>query len=132
MVGRHTAASVLLERDEQLAVVCAEIEALEAGAGSVLVLSGPAGIGKTALLQRALEFARDRGVDVLTARGDELERDLGHGVTRQLLDGAVKRLDDRDRELLLEGPAALAAPVLGLGTPAAPPTLDPEFAAGMA
>lgn len=129
MVGRHTAESVLLERDEQLALVCAEIEALDAGAGSVLVLSGPAGIGKTALLQSAVECARDHGVEVLTARGDELERDLGHGVTRQLLDRAVKRLSARDREVLLDGPAALAAPVLGLDTPASPPSLDPEFAA---
>jgi DNA-binding CsgD family transcriptional regulator len=61
MVERPTAASVLLERDEQLALLCAEIEALEAGAGSVLVPSGPAGSGKTALLQRAVLFARDHG-----------------------------------------------------------------------
>ena len=129
MVRRHVVGSGLVERDEQLARVCAEIEALEAGTGSVLVLSGPAGIGKTALLQSAVEFARDHGIEVLTARGDELERDLGHGVTRQLLDRAVRRLNDRDREVLLDGPAVLAAPVLGLGAPAAPPSLDPEFAA---
>lgn len=128
MVGRDTVAGVLLERDEQLAAARAAIDAVVSGSGSVVVLSGPAGIGKTAVLRAAISHAQAQDVEVLTARGEELERDLGHGVTRQLLDPALAALGDEQRAELLKGAAALAAPVLGLATPAAPPA-DPEFAA---
>ena len=120
---------VLLERDEQLALMGAAIEAVRSGAGSVLVLSGPAGVGKTSLLRAAVEQARSQGLEVLSARADELERDLGHGVTRQLLERAVSTLDDGERAALLSGAAALAGPVLGLAGAPAPHSADPEFAA---
>jgi DNA-binding CsgD family transcriptional regulator len=120
---------LLLERDEQLAEVRAAVELLHAGSGCVLVVTGPVGIGKTTLLEAAAEQARGQGVRVLTASGRELERDLGHGVTRQLLDPALGTLTDDERATLLDGPAALAAPVLGLAAPTAAPAADPEFAA---
>ena len=123
------AGGVLLERDEQLGVMTAAIDAVRRGAGSVLVLSGPAGVGKTSLLRAAVAYARSDGLEVLTARADELERDLGHGITRQLLDRAVSKLDDRERAALLSGAAALAGPVLGLAGAPAPHSADPEFAA---
>jgi hypothetical protein len=120
---------LLLERDEQLAEIRAAVELLHAGSGRVLVVSGPAGIGKTTLLKAAAEQARGQGVRVLSASGRELERDLGHGVTRQLLDFALGMLTDDERATLLDGAAALAAPVLGLAAPTTAPPADPEFAA---
>lgn len=126
---REIVAGVLLERDEQLRQVGAGIDAASCGSGCVLVVAGPAGVGKTTLLQAAAEQARQRGREVLSARGEELERDLAHGVTRQLLDRVVRGLDDGEREALFEGAAALAAPVLGLPAVSAPPSADPEFAA---
>lgn len=65
---------------------------------------------------------------VLTARGEELERELGHGLTRQLLDRPLAQLADRGQAGLLVGAAALAAPVLGLPAPPSPPSVDPAFA----
>jgi len=129
MAQRDTVVRGLLERDEQLAAVRAAIGGLRAGSGCVVVLSGPAGIGKTALLQACVEHARAQDVEVLTARGEELEHDFGHGVTRQLFDRRLAALDDHERAVLLEGAAALAAPVLGFAAPAAPPAVDPAFAA---
>jgi DNA-binding CsgD family transcriptional regulator/tetratricopeptide (TPR) repeat protein len=129
MARRDTVVRGLLERDEQLAAVRAAIGGLRAGSGCVVVLSGPAGIGKTALLQACVEHARAQDVEVLTARGEELEHDFGHGVTRQLFDRRLAALDDHERAALLAGAAALAAPVLGLAAPAAPPVVDPAFAA---
>jgi DNA-binding CsgD family transcriptional regulator/tetratricopeptide (TPR) repeat protein len=122
---------VLLERDEQLGLMTAAIDAVRRGSGSVLVLSGPAGVGKTSLLRAAAERARSQGLELLTARAEELERDLGHGVTRQLLDRVVARLDDGERAALLSGAAALAGPVLGVSGAPAPhsASADPEFAA---
>ena len=126
---REIVAGALLERDEQLRQVGAGVDAASRGSGCVLVVSGAAGVGKTSLLQAAAEQARQRGLEVLNARGEELERDLGHGVTRQLLDRVVGKLDDHERETLLGGAAGLAAPVLGLQAVPAPLSSDPEFAA---
>jgi DNA-binding CsgD family transcriptional regulator len=129
MSQRDVVVRGLLERDEQLAVMRAAIERLRAGSGCVVVVSGPAGIGKTALLQATVEYARIQGAEILVARGEELERAFGHGVTRQLLDRVLTGLDDGELAALLEGAAALAAPVLGLPAPAAPLAVDPAFAA---
>lgn len=129
LMRREIGAGVLLERDEQLRQVGAGIDAASCGSGRVVVVSGPAGVGKTSLLRAAAEQARHRGLEVLGARGEELERDLAHGVTRQLLDRVVRELDDGERASLVDGAAALAAPVLGLSAVPAPPSADPEFAA---
>ena len=131
LMPRDIVASGLLEREEQLRRVAAVIETLGAGAGagSVLVVAGPAGIGKSSVLRVAAEHARGCGLEVLTARGEDLERDLGHGVTRQLLDQPLARVGQPGRARLLVGAAALAAPVLGLPAPTALTSVDPEFAA---
>ncbi|TDD32983.1 ATP-binding protein, partial [Nonomuraea terrae] len=48
-------------------------EVLEAGSGA-LVAEGPAGIGKSRLLQEAAGLARARGMTVAYARATELDR----------------------------------------------------------
>ena len=82
-----------------------------AGAGGVLLVEGPAGIGKTALLDQLRQRATERGLSVLTARGGELERGFGFGVVRQLLEGAVAGASVVERERLTAGAARLAEPV---------------------
>ena len=118
----------LLERDEQLRRVAARIEAVNSGSGSLLGIAGPAGIGKSSVLRVGAEHARGCGLEVLTASGEDLERELGHGVTRQLFDPALAQLGEAGRARLFVGAAALAAPVLGLPAPSAPASIDPEFA----
>src|SRR5687767_8488639 len=59
----------VLERETELACIEGLVESLRGGTGSVLVFQGPAGIGKTALLRRALDLARRYGVEILSARG---------------------------------------------------------------
>ena len=63
---------------------------------------------------------------MLAARGAELEHQLAFGVVRQLFEARVARAPQADREELLAGAAALAAPVTG--APLAP-GLDPLFGA---
>ena len=99
----------LLERDAEIAA----IEQLVAS-GGVLVLEGPAGIGKTFLLAETVRRATAAGRLVLRARASELERDHGFGVVRQLLEPAVVRAGADRRDALLEGAASLAAPAVGL------------------
>ena len=50
----------LFERKRELAVADHEVERLAAGAGAVVVVEGPAGIGKSALLAAIHEIARAR------------------------------------------------------------------------
>lgn len=52
---------------------------------------------------------------MLRARGGELERDFAYGVVRQLLERAVLGAPEAERNALLDGAAALSAPVLGIG-----------------
>lgn len=116
----------LLEREDELRRIAAAI----GDPGRVLVVEGEAGIGKSALLEAGAELARDAGARVLTARGGWLERDLGHGVTRQLFERLLRAAEASRRRRWMAGAAALAAPVLGFkATRAAGGGDDPAFAA---
>lgn len=50
------------------------LEDLAAGQAGVVVVEGPAGIGKSPLLAELRPLAADRGCRVLTARGSQPER----------------------------------------------------------
>src|SRR4051812_44285391 len=63
------------------------------GTSRVLVLTGEAGIGKTALLEGAVATARDEGMDVLGARGVESEAEVPFGGLLELLRPALEELD---------------------------------------
>ena len=79
----------LLERSVELDVIRAGAQAAAAGEGRAVVVEGPAGIGKTALVAAARVHAREAGLKPLDARATELERAFGYGVVRQLLEPAV-------------------------------------------
>lgn len=70
----------LLERDAEVPVIAQQLAAAREGAGCLLMVEGPAGIGKTRLVRAACDGARARGMAVLTARAGELERGLPCGV----------------------------------------------------
>ncbi len=69
-------------------------------------------------MQRAAEASRAAGIRVLSARGGELERNLGFGIVSQLFAKLV-----RGSSNLLSGPAAPAAAIFGLSAPAQPSTI---------
>ena len=102
----------LLERDQQLAAIRTAIQAAGLREGRLIVLRGPAGVGKSVLLAQAAACARAAGFVVLEARAVELEHDLPFGVARELLARIAA-----DRELGVA--AALAGPALGLTAPSA-------------
>jgi DNA-binding CsgD family transcriptional regulator/tetratricopeptide (TPR) repeat protein len=106
-------AGPLLERSGELDRIQICVDAASRGRGSVLLIEGPAGIGKTSLLAAGVELARDAGLRAMSARARELERDLSWNVVRQLF-GAVIGASPEGRGELLVGAAALAAPALGL------------------
>src|SRR5918992_3947250 len=98
----------LVEREREVAQLNALIDAVAGDEGRAVLIEGPAGIGKSALLAQARRRAADGGALVLAARGSELEREFPFGVVRQLLEGVVA-----EREQLLTGAAAPAASVFG-------------------
>ncbi|MGI9097877.1 MAG: helix-turn-helix transcriptional regulator [Solirubrobacteraceae bacterium] len=102
----------LFERTAELAVLTRAIGRARAGSGVLVVVEGPPGLGKTALLAAACRRASGAGMCVLMARGAELERDLPFGVVRQLFEPAVRRLSASERAAVLEDAAVLATPVI--------------------
>lgn len=97
----------LVERDAALAAVRHALAQARNGDGSGVLLQGAAGLGKTAILDRAAALATERGLRVLRAHGAESERDFPFGVVLQLFEQAVAGR----QEELLTGSAALARPV---------------------
>src|SRR5213595_3541087 len=77
--SRVSAASDLLEREGELAQLGALVGAAREGAGRLVLLEGGAGIGKTRLLAAARERGAEAGMEVLHARGGELEREFPFG-----------------------------------------------------
>jgi DNA-binding CsgD family transcriptional regulator len=121
---------VLVEREAELAQLSELAAAAAAGRGAAVVVEGPAGIGKSSLLDAGREIAANAGLEQLRARGGELERDFAYGVVRQLFDPLLARGAETAR--LFEGPAAVAAPVLGVaraGGEEVLPGTDPAGAA---
>ena len=117
VTGREPGGGVLLERDRELAALAAAIERSSSGAGGVMVIEGPAGIGKTRLLSAGAALAGERGMGVLSARGGEFEREFAYGVVRQLLEPALAGTSAARRATLLAGPAGHAAALLDLVAP---------------
>src|SRR5688572_194102 len=61
-----------------------QLTEVRAGAGRVIVVEGPAGIGKSSLLAAVCRAASASGVRVLRAWGGPLEHGAGWGIARQL------------------------------------------------
>ena len=113
MVGRRT--NMLLEREPELRRMREAIRHAASGAGGLVVIGGPAGIGKTALLHAAAGMAEQAGVRVLRGRGSDIEQEFAFGVVRQLFEEPLARAGVEQREALLQGAAQLAGPLFEAG-----------------
>ena len=110
----------LLEREVALAHVDRVFGQVAAGVGAVVVVEGPAGIGKSELVAAARAGAQERGFEVLRARGSELEEEIAFGVARQLLEPMLRAASPGERRRLLMGVAGVGARALGV-EPGEPP-----------
>jgi len=84
-------AGVLLERERELDTVREGLDRSRAGEGTLLLIEGAAGVGKTALGRAARMAAERAQMMPLEARGSELEQPFAFGVVRQLLEPVVSR-----------------------------------------
>src|SRR4051794_29414109 len=123
-------AVVLLERGDQLPRLGEALAAAHQGEGRVVLVEGPAGMGKTALLLELKARAEAAGMRVLRARGAELEQEFGYGIVRQLLEPPLAAATPEERADLLAGAAGVAAERLGAARPPAPPGPHPRRGAG--
>jgi hypothetical protein len=127
------AAEPLLERNEELARIESALAEARTGRGKFVVIEGPAGIGKTALLAAARTAAAEGGMRVLRSRATEMEANFAFGVVRQLFEPPLVEASELERADLVQGAAGVAAGLLEL--PGAPPAdgppssgVDPSFA----
>ena len=118
----------LLEREAELEALDALIADAGEGRGRLALVEGPAGIGKTRLLEEAAGRAVGRATTVLAARGGELEQDFGFGIVRQLFEPELVRAGPVGREELYEGAARLAEGVFAAQPAEAGPAGDPTHA----
>jgi len=120
-VGPRTAASAALwERDAEVDSVVRAVRALRAdsaSSGSLLVVRGEAGFGKTALLAETRRIAERLGCTVWSARGGETLRSVPFNVVRQLLQPALVSLMPEEIREYLGDWYDIAGPALGLTEP---------------
>lgn len=102
---------MLLGRDTELARLDELLRSARSGRGAAVLLEGPAGIGKTALVAESARRAAGLGFRVLRATGALLEREYAFGVVRQLFASVVAPGRASGGQLL--GAARLAAAPLG-------------------
>ena len=100
-------AGSLRERERELGTLREGLERAGAGAGTLLLVEGPAGVGKTELVREARAAAAQAGVRALEARGSELEQPFAFGIVRQLLEPMIG--DAPERAELFAGAAGPAA-----------------------
>jgi DNA-binding CsgD family transcriptional regulator len=115
----------LLERASELQQLQEALAAAGDGTGHVVVIQGPAGIGKSALLGFACDCARESGLRVLSARGSEFGRMYPWGVVRSLFAPALA-VPEAERAQVFNDAAALADVPLGFRRPAAPVAADAD------
>ncbi|MEU0199541.1 MULTISPECIES: AAA family ATPase [unclassified Streptomyces] len=112
----------LLERRKELRALDSALARLretvdgvpQAPRGGLLAFTGPAGMGKTALLTEARARATAEGFTVLSGRGGEKEQELALHVVRQLVQPALAPLDETELRTFLGGWYDIVAAALGL------------------
>jgi DNA-binding CsgD family transcriptional regulator len=106
---------VLLERERELAELGTAVGDAGHGRGRAVAIEASPGLGKTRLLGEARAAGERGGLEVLSGRATELERDFPFALVRQLFEGHLANLPGEEREALLDG-AGAARGALGLAT----------------
>jgi tetratricopeptide (TPR) repeat protein len=83
--GNRANAIPLHGRSSVLALIAAALDAVERGEGRVIIISGPTGMGKSAVLEAAIHRARGRGFRIAEARAIPRDTPVPYDLMRDLL-----------------------------------------------
>ncbi|MGA8114346.1 MAG: AAA family ATPase [Actinocatenispora sp.] len=103
---------MLLERDRERVALASALDRARAGHGSLVLVGGPLGVGKSALLDTAASLAESQGMSVLRVGAIRLDRDFGCAVVRRLLRHTLATVSAETRAMWLAGEAQLVAAAL--------------------
>jgi DNA-binding CsgD family transcriptional regulator len=95
VMGRLVPVPAIRGRETETAILGETLDQVESGHRAVALIEGEPGIGKTRLLDAALEDARRRGMQVAAGRAEELERTRPFGVMADALGCARSSPDPR-------------------------------------
>jgi len=113
-VSLESLKSEFIGRRTELSTLDAALQRARGGFGSIFLLSGEAGIGKTLLVREFSAFAREAGAKVLEGRASERLRDVPFSVWKQILAAQTNGLDSSPADFLpVEPPSALPASAQG-------------------
>lgn len=107
--------STLVGRARELRALSRHAEAARAGRAGLVMLSGPAGIGKTSLLRAFLKSDACRNMAVLYGSCGEVAAGAGYGGVRELFGSLGLSGEDARNSPLLRGLARRALPALTAG-----------------
>ncbi len=108
---RRLDANSLLEREREIAAIADWLDNAKRGTGHFALILGGAGIGKTVLLAQARSRGQDEGMQVLTARGGDIDREMSFGIARQLFEALLRQMTPNERRGVLAGAAAHVRPL---------------------
>ncbi|MER7754690.1 AAA family ATPase [Kitasatospora sp. NPDC097643] len=118
----------LHEREAEIRSAGRAVEALirgaDGGLGELLLYTGAAGLGKTAVLTEVRRRAGGAGCTVLFARGGERQRHDPFHVVRQLVQPVLAALPDEERSWVFGPWEDIVGPAVGLLPPGG--QLDPQ------
>lgn len=95
---------MILERGDELRALDGAIARTRHGDGCLVIVEGDPGIGKTTILNAAVERAAAAGVRALRTTGSELEQDYAYGVAIALFEPLLRAASPK-RDALFDGVA---------------------------
>jgi len=127
----HGRSTPWADREAELDAVCRSLEGASRGEGSILILSGEAGIGKTRLVEEAMRRMQSFGIRSLKARGLPGDTSPPYSYWAEVTRECLRDLEPALLQKVVGEQAAdigKLAPELTarLGTPTALPSLDPD------
>lgn len=101
-----TTEGLMFERQVEVEVLRTCLDAARVGSGEMVMIVGPAGVGKSRLLDRARHLADRTATSILQGRGASLEQEDPFGLVRQLFEPMLIHAPPAQRGEWLAGAAA--------------------------
>jgi DNA-binding CsgD family transcriptional regulator/tetratricopeptide (TPR) repeat protein len=117
----------LAGRGAEVASLRSALDRVGRGEGSVVLLRGQAGFGKTRLLEELAGMARDRGMQILTGRAWAIHVQLSYALLVDALGPYLRGLGDAERARLVDDLPELDALFVGMPRRKVAPLGDPAL-----